>query len=308
MKISICMGIYNGEKFIGKQLESILMQTCPANEVILCDDGSTDNTVAIVQKFIEDNRLDDTWYLYENGENKGYPANFYYTMSLCTGDVVFLADQDDIWVDTKLEKMVKVLQEHPEINIIACRYGLINGEGKEIRSFIKPSHGTGIRKMKAITLYDIFYRYEWPGMVLAYRNIWYQKWNKTISEIPHDIFICAKAAEEGSFFQLDEILAWQRRHENNTAREEHRIRKLLNKKRKLWEIEKYLKMLDTFERCEVFQTKEGGRIFREKLVTMRNRYEALQSGKITQVLKSAGENHGNVRLSTVICDTLIVKF
>lgn len=307
MKVSICMGIYNGEKFIEKQLNSILEQTRPADEVILCDDSSTDHTVAIVQKFIKVNRLEAFWHFYRNSENKGYPAIFYYVMSLCTGDFVFLADQDDIWAKTKLEKMTAALEEHPEAAVVACKYGLIDSEGKKINAVMEPSRSIGSNALKAITIHDIFYRYEWPGMVLAYRNDWYQKWNKTIGEIPHDIFLCAKAAEEGEFLQLDETLAWHRRHEHNAAAEEHRIRKLLNKERKLWEIEKYLKMLEQFKQCEVLQTEEGIKTLQEKLIAIRSRYAALQSGKVIQVLKSAAVNHRNVRPATVVCDVLIVR-
>jgi len=301
------MGIYNGEKFIKEQLLSILKQTRPVDEVILCDDRSQDGTAAVIQKFITENQLGDSWRLYRNNENKGYPSNFYYAMSLCTGDIVFLADQDDIWAKTKLEKMTAVLEAHPEVAITACRFGLIDGEGKDIKAVMESYHSEGSGELKTVAVRDIFYRYEWPGMVLAYRNAWYRKWDKTIGEIPHDIFLCAKAAEEGAFLQLNEILAWHRRHENNTAAEEYRIRKLLNKKRKLWEIEKYLKMLEQFERCEVLQTEEGRKVLQEKLTAMRSRYAALQSGKMLQVLKSAVANRRNVRLATVVCDALIVR-
>lgn len=307
MKISICMGTYNGEKYIGRQLCSILEQTRPADEVILCDDGSRDNTAAIVQKFIKDNRLEASWYLHENRDNKGYPANYYNAMDLCTGDIVFLADQDDIWEKTKLEKMTDAMEAHPEAAVLACKFGLIDEEGKCIKAVMNPSRSADSGKWKSIAVHDIFYKYEWPGMVLAYRNAWYRNWNKTIGEIPHDIFLCARAAEEGAFLQLDETLAWHRRHGNNTAAEEHRISRLLNKERKFWEIEKYLKMLEQFGKCEVFQTEEGRRTLRDKLTAMRSRYEALQSGKITRVLKSAVENRRNVRPATVVCDILIAR-
>lgn len=307
MKISICMGIYNGERFIEKQLLAILKQTHQADEVILCDDGSTDNTVAVIQEFIKRNNMEDSWHLYRNSENKGYPANYYYAMSLCTGDIVFLADQDDIWAETKLEKMEAVLEAHPEAAVLACRFGLIDGKGENIKAVMSPSRDTGSNNLKLINIYDIFYRYEWPGMVLAYRNAWYSEWAKTSGKIPHDILLCAKAAEERAFFQMNEILAWHRRHECNTAAEEHRIRKLLNKKRKLWEIEKYLNMLEQFEKGEILQSDEGIRMLQEKLTAMRSRYNALKSGKIWRVLKSAAENRRSVRLVTVICDVLIAK-
>lgn len=308
MKISVCMGIYNGERFIEKQLASIMKQTYSADEIILCDDGSTDATILVVNQFIEKYRLETSWHLYQNHEHKGYPQNFYDAMNLCTGDIVFLADQDDIWAETKLEKMISALNRHPEVSVLACSFGLIDGNGNEIRPIMKPSHGVRNNELKAIKIHDIFYRYEWPGMVLAYRNAWYQKWDKTIGKIPHDIFLCSRAAEEHTFFQLGDILAWHRRHGNNTAEEEHRIRKLLNKERKLWEIEKYLKMLEQFERCKVLRTEEGCRILQEKLAAMYSRYEALKSGKIIHVLKSAMGNRRNVRVATVICDLLIAKF
>ena len=301
------MGIYNGEKFIEKQLHSILNQTRPADEVILCDDGSEDNTVSVIQRFIAKNQLEDSWHLYCNEQNKGYPGNFYYAMSLCTGDIVFLSDQDDVWAETKVEKMTAILEANPMASVAACKFQLMDGEGKDIKTIMQPSRSAQSGKLKKVSIYDIFYRYEWPGMVLAYRNEWYQNWNKIIGEIPHDIFLCSKAAEEGAFLQLDETLAWHRRHQSNTAAEEHRISKLLNKGRKLWEIEKYLQMLEQFEKCEVFQTEEGRRTLQEKLKAMRSRYAALKSGKIMQVLKSAVENRRNVRIATVASDVLIAR-
>lgn len=307
MTISVCMGTYNGGKYIKEQLDCIFHQTRQPNEVIICDDGSTDDTVSMIQKFIEKNNLQDSWKLYINQQNKGYPANFYYAMNLCTMDVVFLGDQDDIWDEHKIEKISAVLDKQTEAQVVACKFGLIDGEGKGIRTFMAPSHSNETGRIRRVTIENIFYKYQWPGMVLAYRRAWYQDWTKKSYTIPHDLLITARAAEEGAFLQLDETLAWHRRHENNTAAEEHRIRKLLNKERKLWEIEKYLKMLEQFEQREVLRTEEGRRILQEKLTAMRSRYAALQSGKIIQVLKSAKENRRNVRPATVVCDVLIVR-
>ena len=305
MTISICMGLYNGEKYIEKQLLSILEQTCPADEVILCDDGSEDDTVVIVRRFLEKHRLENTWHLYCNAENKGYPANFYDAMELCTKDIVFLADQDDLWEPEKIAKMAAVMERHPEISVLACRFGLIDGEGNVMKSFLKSSHGTDSGQLKPVTLHDIFYRYEWPGMVLSYRNNWYREWQKTIGKIPHDIFLCARAAEENAFFQIDETLAYHRRHGNNTAAEEHRIRKLLNKDRKLWEVKKYLEMLEQFEQCGAFRTEVGRTTLQEKMKAMQSRYAALRSGNVVQVIKNALENRHFVHPVTVICDVLI---
>ena len=372
MTVSVCMGIYNGEKYIEEQLDSILGQTRKAEEVILCDDCSTDRTVEIVRLFIERNGLQESWRLYCNGENRGYPGNFYYVMGLCTGDVVFLADQDDVWAETKLERMCAVLEEHPEAEVLACKFGLMDGEGERIHAVMAPSHSLGTGKLRQVGLREIFRKYQWPGMVLAYRNGWYRErgmricgqespgpcgeygsWsyedmgqcgeerNRSCEDagpcgeygsrsredagqcgedrsgpsgngglefrVPHDIFLCAMAAEEGAFFHMDEELAHHRRHDSNTAAEEHRVGKLLQRERKLWEIEKYLRMLGEFEERRVLRTEAGKRILREKTRAMEGRYEALQSGRIWQVLRAAARDWRQVRAVAVVCDLMIVR-
>ena len=125
--------------------------------------------------------------------------------------------------------------------------------------------------------------------------------------VPHDIFLCAMAAEEGAFFHMDEELAHHRRHDSNTAAEEHRVGKLLQRERKLWEIEKYLRMLGEFEERRVLRTEAGKRILREKTRAMEGRYEALQSGRIWRVLRAAARDWRQVRAVAVVCDLMIVR-
>lgn len=308
MTISVCIGTYNGEKYIEEQLSSILHQTCPPDEVIICDDKSTDNTVEIIQKFIEKNLLQDKWKLYCNESNKGYPYNFYYAMNLCSGDVVFLGDQDDVWAKEKLERMLQGMEGHPGAKAVCCKFGLIDAKGEQIHTIMQPAKSKGSGIWKRVTVEDVFYKCEWPGMVVAYRNEWYRsrKGERRLTT-PHDFFVCAAAAEEEGFWQLDEELAWHRRHESNAGGEEHRLKKLLNKERKLREIEEYLRILEAFEGEGALKTKRGRKALSEKRISMEGRYEALKSGKIGRVLKNARENWGNVRLATLVCDLMIVR-
>lgn len=319
MTVSVCMGIYNGEKYIEEQLLSILEQTRAAEEVILCDDNSTDNTVKLVDQFINDHHLQGSWKLYCNETNKGYPDNFYHAMSLCTGDIVFLADQDDIWHKAKIENMMKVFEQHPEAKAVCCKFGLMDAEGKDIHTVMAPTRTNGTGQLRNVSIADVFYKCEWPGMVMAYRNVWYHDvWHHNLcycgseSEwsslmIPHDFFICAKAAEEKGFLQLDEELAYHRRHDNNAGGEEHRFDKLLNKQRKLKEIEDYLVILNGFAEGKVLQTEEGRVALQRKLASMQGRYDALCSGKISRVIKNAWQQRREVRLATMLCDVVIVK-
>lgn len=305
MKISVCMGIYNGEKYIEEQLLSILQQTRQPDEVILCDDQSADDTAGYVQHFIVAHNLQDGWKYIRNEQNKGYPGNFYFCMSLCTGDVVFLADQDDIWHKEKIEKMVRALEREPAAKAVCCKFGLIDRDGNDIHTVMAPARTKGTGQLRKVTINDVFYKCEWPGMVMAYRNAWYQRWSDEI--IPHDFLISARAAEEDGFLQLDEKLAYHRRHDNNAGGEEHRLGKLLNKQRKLKEIRDYLRILNAFAEGDVLQTGEGKTALQRKLASMQGRYDALCSGKISRVIGNAWQQRKEVRLATVLCDVLIVR-
>lgn len=310
--VSVCMGIYNGEKYIEEQLLSILHQTKPPDEVILCDDGSTDATVEIVKGFLKENHLEAGWKLYKNKKNKGYPANFYYAMELCREEIVFLADQDDIWEIHKIENMCRLLENNPKMLAVCCKFGLINEEGGEIHSIMAPAQSKGTNKLCKITIEDVFYKCEWPGMVLAYRREWYQKRMKNWKnrpekgKIPHDFLLCAWAAEEEGFWQLDQELAYHRRHNNNTGQEEHHIGRLLNKERKLKEIQNYNNILEEFSKGEVIDTQRGKRALLQKQEVMQERYLALANGKIIKVIGNAWKYRKITRIATVFCDIAIL--
>lgn len=307
MTVSVCMGTYNGETYIEQQLNTILRQTKAPEEVILCDDGSTDRTVSIIEQFIRKNGLDDKWKLYRNKINKGYPSNFYYACSLCNEEIVFLADQDDIWKNDKIEKMCRVMEENPRAKSICCKFNLMDEKEQEIHSIMAPTHAHETGEVRNVPIEEIFYKCQWPGMVMAYRRDWYESWTKGNYQIPHDFLIAARAAEEGGFFQLDETLAYHRRHDHNTGGEEHHIRKLLNKDRKLKEIQDYLQILQQFLKEEVLTTETAKLLLNRKTTGMQQREAALQSGRISAVIKNAWKNRKYVRLATAVCDVMIVK-
>ena len=302
MTVSVCMSLYNGEQYIEQQLRSILKQTRQPDQVILCDDGSTDHTGEIVERFLAEHKLSGKWCYSRNEVNLGYPACFYHAMSLCSGDIVFLSDQDDIWKKQKIEKMLAVFVMHPDAKVAACKFGLIDSDGRLIHSVMTPVRSRETSAIRPVTPEAVFYKCEWPGMVMAYRREWYQTWTQNSYGIPHDFLLCARAAEENGFLQLDEILAWHRRHENNAGGEEHRITRLLNKERKTKEIELYLKNLEQFETEHVLQTAQGKKALETKIKAMQGRYHALRSGKVGAVIQNAWRNRAETRLATFICD------
>jgi len=97
MKISVCMATYNGANHIRPQLMSILKQLGPNDELVVVDDGSTDDTVKIIKSF-NDSRIQ----LYMNEVNIGAARTFDRALHLALGDLIFLSDQDDRWCDNKI--------------------------------------------------------------------------------------------------------------------------------------------------------------------------------------------------------------
>ncbi len=95
--ISVCMATRNGEKYIKRQLESILIQLTPDDEVVISDDSSSDRTVNIIKGF-SDHRI----YLYENNTFFSPIFNIENALKKASGEIIVLSDQDDVWLDNKI--------------------------------------------------------------------------------------------------------------------------------------------------------------------------------------------------------------
>ena len=117
MKVSVALCTYNGEKFLKAQIDSILFQTQKVDEIIVCDDKSSDSTIAILENYKFSNP--DVFKIYKNEVNLRSVKNFEKAISLCTGDIIFLSDQDDIWVENKVEKYIEYFENHPTIDVLA---------------------------------------------------------------------------------------------------------------------------------------------------------------------------------------------
>jgi glycosyltransferase involved in cell wall biosynthesis len=122
MKISVAMATYNGEKYITEQLDSLRNQTMPPDEVVICDDRSSDNTVNTVREYIEKHGLGDKWTISLNPENLGYANNFNRAAKKVSGDLIFFADQDDIWKENKIETMANIMEKHKDCKLLCTDY------------------------------------------------------------------------------------------------------------------------------------------------------------------------------------------
>lgn len=114
--ISIAMTTYNGERFLQEQLDSFLGQTRLPDELVVCDDGSSDATLDILHNFAC--QAPFPVHIHCNEKNLGYARNFEKAASLCTQDIIFFSDQDDVWLPHKLEKMSLVFEQYPEVGMV----------------------------------------------------------------------------------------------------------------------------------------------------------------------------------------------
>lgn len=112
-KISVAICTYNGERFLQEQLKSIIDQTVPPDEIIICDDQSKDSSVKVAESILK--RWHGEWRIFVNETNLGFKKNFPKAISLCHGDIIFLADQDDVWNPRKIEMMMPVFEDESVI-------------------------------------------------------------------------------------------------------------------------------------------------------------------------------------------------
>lgn len=144
MKISVALCTYNGEKYLKKQLDSILNQTIKVNEIVVCDDISSDNTVAILNEYKKE--YPDLFSININSLNLKSNKNFEKAIQLCTGDFIFLSDQDDLWRNDKVEKTLEVFKNNPTAEGVFSNASLIDNNDQIL--------------FKDISLWDSVYFFE----------------------------------------------------------------------------------------------------------------------------------------------------
>jgi glycosyltransferase involved in cell wall biosynthesis len=122
--ISVCIATFNGEHYINEQLSSILPQLGKKDEIIISDDGSTDETLEIIHSF-----KDDRIKIFKNSF-KNVIRNFEFTLEQANGDIIFLSDQDDIWYPDKVEKSLELLVDNDLIftNLNVFRTKILEGK------------------------------------------------------------------------------------------------------------------------------------------------------------------------------------
>lgn len=203
--ISVCIATYNGERYIGQQLASILKQIGVADEVIVSDDGSTDGTLNVVRSF------NDPRVRIVKGPRRGSLIwNFEHVLKEAKGDYIFLSDQDDVWADTKVEVSLRYLQQY---DCIVSDAVVVDSSLHVIsESFYE------LNRTKPGRLYNLIIKNGYLGCCMAFKRSVLQVVLPFPADIPmHDIWIGNAAAFRCNVAFVPEKLILFRRHNNNNS-------------------------------------------------------------------------------------------
>jgi glycosyltransferase involved in cell wall biosynthesis len=132
--VSVALCTHNGERFVVEQVRSILRQTVPPTQIVLSDDASTDQTVDLVRREVDDHLGEPvSLVVLRNEVALGVTANFAQAVAACTGQLIALSDQDDLWIGDRVETMVDSFAADPGLTLLFSDAQLINGAGEPLR-------------------------------------------------------------------------------------------------------------------------------------------------------------------------------
>jgi glycosyltransferase involved in cell wall biosynthesis len=210
IKISVCIASYEGERYIAMQLRSILEQIREGDEIIIVDDASTDNTCAEVLG-LNDPRI----ALTRNARNRGVLRAFEAALSQSSGELVFLSDQDDVWLPGKVETIVKEFEADPGLMLVASDAVLIDDDGFQIGDSFYAQRG----KFRSGILSNLLIG-KFHGCTMAFRSALLRDALPFPSgeEVHHDTWIgCLNSLVGGKTKYIEAPLVAYRRHSKNVT-------------------------------------------------------------------------------------------
>lgn len=216
MNLSVALGTHNGARYIAEQLQSILNQTVPPTEIVLSDDASTDDTVAIARATVGD-RVPLKVIL--NDPALGVVANFEQAVLACTGELIALSDQDDLWHPEKIERIVRVFEGRPGVALVHTDARLVSGDGEPLGTSLLASlevRSPEVREIHDGRAFDTLLRRNLvTGATTAFRSALLPSAVPFSTEWVHDEWLAIIAAATASTEVIEEELIDYRQHGGN---------------------------------------------------------------------------------------------
>lgn len=216
-KVSVAVCTYRGEAYIAQQLQSILGQTRPVDEIIVCDDRSPDATVQIAKCVLQEAEL--PCRVQVNPQNLGVTGNFEKCVSACTGDIILTADQDDVWAPEKVARLLPLFDD-PDVVLAYSDANVIDGAGSVLLPSLYRRDGFRPEPFTQNAFEDAVVRLSQTvyGCTMAFRKSFLQRILPFYrSKANHDAWIMCCAPLYGAVRFLPEPLISYRIHGANTV-------------------------------------------------------------------------------------------
>lgn len=217
--VSVALCTYNGARFVVEQLESILAQTYPVTEIIVSDDGSTDDTLALIERLAnaQSGAGPDIRVLPANDSPLGPARNFERAIGECSSDLIALSDQDDAWYPHRVEACVERLDTDPSIQLIVSDAELVDSrlrpKGTTVLGTLAPEfRGGGAPPVDELLRANAF-----PGMTFLFRRTLAERALPIPEHWLHDYWILLVALAERGLSVVDEPLVRYRQHDANVV-------------------------------------------------------------------------------------------
>lgn len=209
VSVSVCIATYNGEKFLKEQLVSILKQLNEDDEIIISDDGSSDKTISIINEF-NDARIKLFHHKKEKQQtNFGYVSkNFENALSKASGEIIYLADQDDVWLPNKIKNQNLALQKS-DLVLSDCK---IVDESLEV-IFSSKFELENVQ----IGFWKNIYKSGYLGCCMAFRKEVLEYILPIPNNVPHDLWIALISEDKFRFNLLNIPTMLYRRHNDNVS-------------------------------------------------------------------------------------------
>lgn len=213
-RISVAMCTFNGARYLIHQLQSIAAQTRPPDEVIICDDGSSDGTHKVLSDFARKAHFSTLVFI--NGKNLGSTANFEKSISRCHGDIVVLADQDDVWYPQKLGRIDEIFRQSSRTVAAFSDADLIDEKSVPLGQRLWPSFSFDVSRQRQFCNGDAFHvllrQPVITGAAMAFRRSLFELLAPFPSGQIHDRWMSFFLALLGSIAVISEPLMQYRVH------------------------------------------------------------------------------------------------
>ena len=301
LKLSVSMCTYNGASFLGEQLASIAAQTREPDELIVCDDNSNDETVRIISEFAASVPFPVRLQVNEN--NLGSTKNFAQAIRLSEGDIIALADQDDVWLPEKLRRIEACFLREPQLGLVFTDAEIVDQRMQPLGYRLWESVGFGNAQRRLVRtgrILDVLLPgWTVTGATMAFRA----RFKDLVLEIPpdlpliHDGWIALMIASVAKVSFIEEPLIKYRQHARQQIGAKERktdqvggVRDALQRKNYYDDMIKISSQAQRrlAERCDVYDSNQALSRLEARLVHLCARAH-LPAGKVSRIRCVIGE-------------------